>query len=133
MSDIDGFLLLLETIYKAIPNSKGDCDQLEPLQIPRNVEAASVIRSEMMDLAHGNCHCETSCRAKEVVADAINRMSVFTIPASASIASYDSFLISLLVAAYRQSIVTQDVRICEWGGSGTAWISVRTNCRTLIH
>ena len=77
-----------------MPKSKDDCNQLEPLHISRKVRAASVIRSEIMELLRGNFHFDTSFRATEVVTDTLNSMSVFTKHAATRIALCDSSLIS---------------------------------------
>ena len=90
MSEIVGLILRFESVYKGMPKSKDECNQLEPLQVFRKVEAGSAIRSEMLQLLKENYHFETSFRAKEVVTETLNRMSLFTKPVAARIALYGS-------------------------------------------
>ena len=95
VSDIVGLLLRFETLYKEIPKSKDERNQLEPLQVFRKVEAGGVTRSEIMELVKTNCRFDTSFQTKDVVADTLNCMSVFSKPVATRVALYYSSLIFL--------------------------------------
>ena len=93
--DIVGLILRFEALYKEIPKSMDECNLLEPLQVFRKVESGGVIRSEIMELVKANFHFDTSFWAKDVIAETLNRMSVFAKPVATRIALYDSSLIFL--------------------------------------
>ena len=94
VSDTIALLLRFETLFKGMPKSRDDCNQLEPLQVFRKVQTASAIRSEILSLAGQNYHFETSFRAEEVITPTLNRMTVFTKPVVNWFAMYDRFSIS---------------------------------------
>ena len=95
VSDIVGLILRFEAVYKEIPKINDERNQLEPLQVSRKVEASGVIRSEIMDLVKTNFHFDASFRTKDVIAETLNRASLFTKPVATRIALYDSSSISL--------------------------------------
>ena len=71
-----------------MPKTKDEFKHVEPLEVFRKLESASLLRKDVCRMLEANSHYETNFRAKSLVDDIFNRMPVFTKNASARLVLY---------------------------------------------